>query len=206
VTIPLPQPTGNPVSLFDALVTRRTARDFAGAPLDLEVVAQLLWAAQGHTGPDGRRTAPSAGAQYPLEILVAAGDVTALDAGVYRYDSVAHDLQRTIDDDPRPALHGAALDDQPWLRDAPAVLVVAADMTGIGHHFARQPPAGRRGRRYAYIETGAVCQNVHLQAEALGLGLVLVGGFDDDAVARALNLDERSLEPTALLAIGVRTG
>lgn len=206
MSIPLPRPVGNEVTLRDAITARRTTRHFADSSIDLLTISELLWAAQGRTGDDGRRTAPSAGAQYPMELFVAAGRIVGLDAGLYRHDSLAHDLHQVTDDDVRPALCDAALDDQPWLRDAAAVLVVAADMTGIGQHFAHQPPAGRRGRRYAYIETGAVCQNVHLQGEALGLGLVLVAGFDDDAVARSLRLDQQDLEATALLAIGARTG
>ena len=68
-------------------------------------------------------------------------------------------------------------------------------------HFGQQPPEGQRGTRYSYIETGAAAQNVHLQATALGLGMVLVAGFDDHAVSRALSLPAH-LSPTALLCLG----
>ena len=70
-------------------------------------------------------------------------------------------------------------------------------------HFQRQPPQGERGARYVYMETGALAQNVHLQSTALGVGCVLVAGFDDSRVKEALRLPA-DLEPTALLCIGQR--
>lgn len=73
MTIPLPHPVGNEVSLRAAITERRTTRHFADSALDLLTVSELLWAAQGRTGEDGARTAPSAGAQYPLALFVAAG-------------------------------------------------------------------------------------------------------------------------------------
>ena len=54
--------------LAQAIQQRRSLRKFAPKPLSLETVAQLLWAAQGISSPDGLRTAPSGGALYPLEL------------------------------------------------------------------------------------------------------------------------------------------
>ena len=93
-TVPLPNPEiRNQASLSDALRQRRSVRAYSGQALTLQQVAQLLWAAQGHNDPSGLRTAPSAGALYPLELLVAAGDVAGLDPGVYRYRPQQHALE-----------------------------------------------------------------------------------------------------------------
>ena len=73
------------VSVEEALASRRSVRDFADAGLSLEDMAQLLWAAQGITHSEGLRTAPSAGALYPLEVYLVAGRVATLPAGIYRY-------------------------------------------------------------------------------------------------------------------------
>ncbi len=204
VTIALPHPDrSSALDVTTALAQRRSCRRFADAPIPLAQLSQLLWAAQGITGPDAERTAPSAGGQYPLDILVVAGAVSGLDVGLYRYLPGEHRIIPIDDADHRPALHVAAIDDQPWVREAAVILVVAADMARINAHFADQAPAGRRGSRYAHIETGAVSQNVHLQAEALGLGMVLVAGFDDATVSSDLDLPS-GVEPTGLLAVGVR--
>jgi len=81
-----------------------------------------------------------------------------------------------------------------------APVVVMADMASMTAHFADQPPPSERGARYAWIETGALTQNIHLQATGLGLGVVLVGGFDDARVQATL--PECALQPTALLCVG----
>lgn len=187
-----------------AIARRRTCRDFSDQSIVLAQLSQLLWAAQWITGPGAERAVPSAGGQYPLEVLIVAGAVSGLDVGLHRYLADGHRLAPIDGIDHRHGLHAAAFDDQPWVRDAAAILVVTADMAGIDAHFADQPPAGR-GRRYAHIETGAVAQNVHLQAEALNLGMVLVAGFDDAAVALELALLP-GIDPTALLGLGVRSG
>ena len=85
IGLPEPRYDGD-VSLEESLVKRRSVRDYAGEPLALEEVSQLLWAAQGTTADWSGRTAPSAGALYPLEVYVIVGDVRNLAAGVYRYD------------------------------------------------------------------------------------------------------------------------
>ncbi len=91
------------VSVEQALLTRRALREFGDAPLTLAELGQLLWAAQGITQA-GYRTAPSAGALYPLELYVAAGRVEGLAAGVYKYLPAGHRLRRMRTHDVRSAL------------------------------------------------------------------------------------------------------
>ena len=56
-------------SLEELLQQRRSARQYSDAPLTRDEVMRLLWAGQGVTSDRGFRTAPSAGALYPLCIF-----------------------------------------------------------------------------------------------------------------------------------------
>ena len=85
VLLPPPRPA-SAVSVEEALASRRSDRDFANAQLSLADAAQLLWAAQGITHAAGLRTAPSAGALYPLEVYLVAGNVATIPAGIYHYE------------------------------------------------------------------------------------------------------------------------
>jgi len=163
------------VSVERALLSRRTARDFRDEPLTLEEAAQLLWAAQGVTNRLGYRTAPSAGALYPLEIDLVAGQVTGLASGVYRYHPKEHALVLRVPGDKRNDLSHASLG-QEWMKPAAVMIAIHAVYERVTARY------GERGVRYTDIEVGHAGQNICLQAEALGLGAGLVGAFDDEAV------------------------
>ena len=197
--VQLPAPELYPqASLGEALQRRRSVRDYTGQSLSLQQVAQLLWAAQGSNHPTGLRTAPSAGALYPLDVLLVTGKVTGLDEGVYRYHPTQHALELHHRGDPRARLARAAYG-QSWLAGAAAVLVVTASYERTTRKY------GERGRRYVHIEVGHAAQNALLQAAALGLGAGVVGAFDDDAVARLLDLPA-SEHPLYLLPVGWPAG
>jgi SagB-type dehydrogenase family enzyme len=184
-----------PLSVEEALRARRSVRSFTGAPLTLVEVSHLLWAAQGITSAEGGRTAPSAGALYPLELYLVAGDVTALPRGIYHYRPQRHDLVRVDSgEDRRSALAAAALG-QRWIAAGAAVLVITAvyERTTVKY--------GERGLRYVHMEIGHVAQNVYLQATSLRIGTVFVGAFQDGAVARLLALPD-SVHPLGLMPLG----
>lgn len=202
VELPGPAHFG-PMTLEEAVLRRRTVRAAPGEPVALGDLSQLLWSAQGLTATSGGRTSPSAGGQYPLRLHVAAGNILGLPAGLYSYDVNRHALDPLSNEDPRAALGASAIGDQPWVSQASAIIAVLADLDSIARHFASQAPKGERGARYVYMEAGALAENVHLQATALGLGMVLVGGFDDE-MARAAVRASGPLEPVALLCISGR--
>jgi SagB-type dehydrogenase family enzyme len=197
------------MSSAEAIRARRSVRRYAARPIDLSRLSRLLEAGQGITGADGKRATPSAHGLYPLALFVVAGNVDGLASGLHSYDPGsdpgsdpgAKALARLAAGDLRAGLRAAALEDQPWLAEAPAALVVAADMARARAAFAAQPPAGRRGARYVYLEAGALVQNVCLQATALGLATVFVGGFDDAKMAAALDLPE-PFAPVGLICVG----
>lgn len=194
-SIPLPAPSlSDKNSLQKLLQQRRSIREYQEAALSLPEVGQLLWAAQGITDRRGYRTAPSAGALYPLEIYLVAGNVDGLAAGIYHYQPVTHQLIKIGAGDQRNALTRPALS-QPCVKDAAAVIVIAAvyERTTLKY--------GQRGIRYVHIEAGHVGQNIYLQVESLGLGTVIVGAFDDNDVQALLKLPDDTL-PLVLMPVG----
>lgn len=202
--ISLPQLTNsNSRSLTDVINERRSCREFSEVPVTMEELSHLLWSAQGTTGVNNQRSAPSAGAQYPMELYLAAGNIEKLPVATYRYDSQNLNLHLVNEGDIRHTLFEASIDQQPWVAKAAVVFIFAGNFLAMRDHFHKQPPIGMRGDRYKYIETGAAAQNMHLQSTNLGLGMVLVGGFDDKKVQQALNLPE-GLDPAALVCIGAR--
>lgn len=191
----LPQPRlDSDFSVERAIKQRRSARDFSGTALTLAEVAQLLWAAQGITSREGLRAAPSAGALYPLKIMLVAGNVGSLAPGVYAYVPAGHTLDPVAAGDHRAALAKAALG-QRWMEQAPAVVVFCA----VERRTTRK--YGSRGVSYIYLEVGHAAENVFLQAQTLGLGAAAVGAFNEAEVAAALQLppDQR---PLYLMPVG----
>lgn len=195
ITLPEPVKDGS-VSVEEALWNRRTTRSFSTKPLSLQDISQLLWAGQGVTGSRGFRTAPSAGALYPLEIYVAAGNVRNLPAGLYHYRSESHDLEIVSRGDYRTSIWEAALQ-QSAIMEAGAVFVI----TGI---FSRSTEKyGRRGMQYVLIETGHVAQNLILQAEAMGIGHAPIGAFQDEVLKEVLKIDQNA-HPLYIIPVGYK--
>lgn len=194
ITLPAPR-LDSATSVERVLHKRRSVREFKTEPLTIPEVAQLLWAAQGITDPkEGLRTAPSAGATYPLEVYLAAGRVQGLTAGVYRYKPSAHALVRVHEGDIRQALTDAALG-QRWVGEGAAVLVLAAVYERTTQRY------GDRGIRYVHMEVGHAAQNVYLQGVALGLGTVVVGAFHDGLVRRIMRMLQRET-PLYIMPVG----
>lgn len=180
--IPLPRPRHEgSISVEEALGQRRSSREFGSGHLALAEVAQILWAAQGLTHAEGYRTAPSAGALYPLEVYLLAGDVDELAAGLYRYRPARHELVLVRPADLRQAIASAALR-QDWIADAPGVLVITGVYQRTAHKY------GERAHRYVHIEVGHLAQNVYLQCTAAGLATAFVGAFADEQVQQVLTL------------------
>jgi len=193
IMLPEPETTGE-TSVEEALFRRRSVRRYTGGMLTLGDLSQLLWAAQGVTSKDGFRTAPSAGALYPLEVYVVAGDVDGLSDGVYHYQAEEHALSKVRDCDLRRNLSACALH-QSQITDAAADIVFTAVFERTTGKY------GDRGVRYVYIEAGHAAQNVYLQAEPLGLGVCAIGAFYEDEVSELLVLPEGET-PVHILSVG----
>jgi SagB-type dehydrogenase family enzyme len=187
IDLPLPHMSGT-MSLEETLIRRRSVRRFSTKSLTDEEISQLMWAGQGKTSNWGGRTAPSAGARYPLELYI------ALPEGVYHYDPDAHSLVLQVKGDIAPLLARAALG-QRCVQDAPAVIVITAVIRRTAGKY------GARGERYVTIEVGHAAENILLQAVSLRLGAVPVGAFHDDDVRQALRLPEDHT-PLYLIPVG----
>jgi SagB-type dehydrogenase family enzyme len=171
----LPPAATGAISLEQAIGRRRSQRAFRPDPLPIATIGQLLWAGQGITSPDGKRAAPSAGAQYPLELYV----VTA--AEVMHYLPDGHQAEIRAVPDLRPGLKAAAFG-QPHVAAAPVIIVVAAAPGRIRRKY------GLRAEAFAGLEAGHAAQNILLQAAARELAAVPVGSLDRPRAAAALAL------------------
>ena len=196
--VPLPSPkTKGEMSLEEAISRRRSQRNFTDESLTLEELSQILWAAQGLTNKErGFRSAPSAGALYPLDVYVVVGEVgvTNLDSGVYHYLPENHSLENLSGGDFRNALMKVCLG-QTFIADAPVSLVITAEYERTTVKYAE------RGERYVHMEAGHTAQNIYLQAASLGLGTVTVGAFDDEAVSEVLSLPQAH-KPLYVMPLG----
>lgn len=193
----LPKPkTKGIISVEESLKRRRSVRDYdINLSLSLEEVSQLLWAAQGITEPFmGKRTAPSAGATYPMEIYLVVRKVEGLKEGVYRYFPDDHSLffvkMGDFSNDLQKACWG-----QYWVGDGAINIVVTAVFERTTSRY------GKRGEVYVHMEAGHVGQNIYLQAEALNLGTVVVGAFTDERVKEVLSLPENH-SPLYVIPVG----
>jgi len=194
ISLPAPGKTGT-LSVEAAMAQRRSVRELADGAVSLNQVSQLLWAAQGITDEKGlRRTAPSAGAKYPIEVFIVAGNVDGLAAGIYRYRPQTHSLALVKKGDARAALCDEALS-QEWVRSAPLDIIITAvyERTRVKY--------GERAERYVHIEVGAVAENVYLETESLGLATTFVGAFTDEGVKKVLGLGDEA--PLGIMPIGV---
>lgn len=191
----LPEPRlDSDFSLEQTLLQRRSIRDYTVEALTLDEVSQLVWAAQGITDPRGFRTAPSAGATYPLETYLVVGNVVNVPPGVYRYDPEKHELEKVVEGDVRIDLAAAALGQSP-VREGAISIVFTAVYARTTHRY------GDRGIRYVHMEAGHAAQNIYLQAVALNLGTVVLGAFHDDQVSGVLNLPANE-QPLYIMPVG----
>jgi SagB-type dehydrogenase family enzyme len=194
--IPLPAPNyKSNTSIEEALLKRRSVRNYSSRQLSLSEISQILWAAQGITDKEkGLRTAPSAGALYPLEVYLIAVNIKDLDAGIYKYDPQNHTLMKEAAGDKREAIYNASLR-QESITSSSALIVITAIYKKTSAKY------GKRTERYVNIEVGHVGQNIYLQAVSLEIGTVMIGAFEDGALKKALNLPGNE-HPLAVYPLG----
>lgn len=190
-------PLTEKLSLNETLKKRGSCRNFSGKPIFMNQLSSILWSGQGvltHK-QDMRRTAPSAGSTFPIELMVAVrkDGVEGLAQGIYHYLPDQHSLQKISEKDISEDIPPACFN-QEYLRKASASILVASEESRTTRMY------GERGQRYVYMESGAVMQNISLEAVEMGLGTVIVGAFDDAAVTGLFKLEE--LKPLAIMPLG----
>jgi SagB-type dehydrogenase family enzyme len=171
VKLPAPNLNGGK-SLMQSLQARKSSRDFSAKKLPVEVLSNLLWAANGiNRSESGRRTAPSAVNWQETDIYVATAD------GLYLYNAKEHVLIPVIKQDIRE-LTGK----QPFVKEAPVNLIYVADYSRMGGASAEERIS------YSAEDTGFIAQNVYLYCASEGLATVVRGSIDRDVLAKAMQL------------------
>lgn len=209
IKLPAPYHDGK-VSLENALNNRRSIREYSEDSLSISEISQILWAAQGITKKiedppsywrskqwkwmGGFRTAPSAGALYPIELYIAVGKIKGLSQGLYKYNPQEHTILKVLEGDKRVDISNAALK-QSCIRKGAVNIII------FGVYKRTSIKYGKRAEQYVQIECGAVCQNIYLQSYALDLGTVFVGAFKDDSLKSTLNISEDEY-PLGIMPIG----
>ena len=191
IDLPAPEKVKG-ISVEKALSQRRSVRNYTDQALDVQQISQLLWSAQGITSDWGGRTAPSAGATYPIEIYIVVNKSETLTKGVYHYNNKDHSMQLIKKGFWGKKVSQASLG-QASIEQAPVDIIITAVMQRTAERY------GKRAERYVYMEAGHVGQNIYLQAESLGLGTVVIGAFNDDQVQKVLGIEE---EVMSIMPIG----
>ncbi len=188
IQLAAPRLTG-PVALEQAISKRRSIREFINKPLDYVQLGQLAWAGQGITEKQkGLRTAPSAGATYPITLYFATQD------GLFVYQPREHRLQQLQSGDIRVRLAGAAFK-QKAVADAGCDIILTGSSRNLRTKFAN------KSRTYMLLEAGHIAQNIQLQAVALGLGSVTIGGFEARSILKLLHRGT-DYEPVYIIPVG----
>jgi SagB-type dehydrogenase family enzyme len=193
ITLPFPNRDGK-VSLEKAIIERKSIRNFSAEELNLNDVSQLLWAAQGITHEGIKRSAPSAGAAYPLELYVLSNKIKGLTGGIYKYNSNEHIITRVLKVTADKRLI-PDITSQSWIADAPLVIVIGANYSRTEKRY------GKRAKRYVKLEAGHAAQNILLQATAMNLGAVTVGSFNDTDLKSMIGM-ENDESPLYILPVG----
>jgi SagB-type dehydrogenase family enzyme len=195
VKLPAPATKGT-VSVEEALQNRRSTRKFANRSLKLAQISQLLWAADGLNRPEGKRTAPSGRAAYPIDLYLVVGErgVTNLAPGVYRFVVADQALEPVAKGEFRPAV-AKACNSQVWIGEAPVIVVITGDVKRSEAKNGEQAPL------FTHLEAGFIGQNIFLQAGALNLGAGVAGGFEEKALAQSLKLPENDV-PFLVMPVG----
>ena len=195
----LPRPSFSKQTFWDALIKRRSKRSYKKAPLSLEELSLLLFAAQGVTDSTGRyllRTAPSAGALYPIETYLCVNRVIGLSQGLYHLEVQSFSLEVLA-----TGAFGQKLAEASFRQSMCAKAQVVFVWSAIPRRTMSK--YGSRGMRYIFMDVAHICQNVLLAAAALGLGACPIGAFFDDEVNRLFGLDGEEETVIYLASVGI---
>lgn len=184
IELPPVQPLGE-MSISEALMRRRSVRDYRNETLDKERFSFLLWSTSGlQRAESGHafRTAPSAGALYPVETYICCNNVEGIEEGIYHYNVKSHALSLLSEGDMKRKVTTAALG-QEMCSSANFISI----WTGI---FMRSKwKYDQRAYRYIYLDAGHMAQNLYLAAVSVGLGVCGIGALFDEEINEILGVD-----------------
>ncbi len=187
------------MSLDKTLRQRKSIRNFQARPISKDQLAYLLWASTGiQRVEEGYefRTAPSAGALYPIETYVVVNNVKSLESGVYHYSIRNHLLEQLMQRDLRQQIAAAALG-QGMCATAAAVFIFSAVFERCKWKY------GQRAYRYIYLDAGHIAENLALAAVSLNLGTCEIGALYDDHVNAIIGINGTEESTICMAALGV---
>ena len=173
------------IRFTEVLQRRKSIRAFSAQPLTMIDLAFLLWASTGIQRIEHGyefRTAPSAGALYPIETYVAVNNVEDVEKGIYHYNIKNHSLEQIKTGDFGNKLAHAALN-QKICADASVVFIWTAVFMRSKWKYAQ------RAYRYAYLDAGHIAQNLALAATSITCGSCQIGAFFDDEINSIVGID-----------------
>lgn len=188
----------DPQDIWAALAARRSVRKYSDRPVSLEDLAKLLWSAQGVTASAGDhlfRTAPSAGALYPVETYISVQNVAGLEPGLFHFNVAEFSLERLTGGSVGGLVAAAALNQQ-FLARAGVVFIWSAVLRRNMSKYKH------RGMRYIFMDAGHICQNLLLAAASMGYSACPVAAFFDDAMNDLLDLDGEEESVVYLASVG----
>lgn len=188
--IKLPPPDslslGN-MPLVEAIVNRRSTRQYEDTSLTLEELSFLLWCTQGvkrtKPGVATLRTVPSAGCRHPFETWLLINNVEGVKKGLYSFIASEHKLVEVTTNDGIAERVVAGCCGQGFVGTSAVTFIWAADVYRTKWRY------GERSYRYIHLDAGHVSQNLYLSAESIGCGVCAIAAFDDDEINGVLGLD-----------------
>lgn len=187
------------MTLSEAILRRRSIRAYREGEIKLKDLAYLLWATQGVTARYGEflfRTAPSAGALYPVETYVFTRRVEALKKGLWHYNVRSFELELIREGELESELAQAALM-QPMVQKAQVVFLWTAVVERSKWKYSQ------RAYRYIYLDAGHICENLYLAATACGLGCCAIGAFFDDWLNEIIGIDGKEETIVYMATLGL---
>jgi SagB-type dehydrogenase family enzyme len=186
------------ISFSDVLQKRRSTRTFSDEPLSKVDLAFLLWASTGIQRIEHNcafRTAPSAGALYPIETYLAVNNVEDLDQGIYHYNIKNHLLEEIkLGNFGEPLAHAAL--DQDMCADSAVIFIWTAVFQRSIWKYSQ------RAYRYVYLDAGHIAQNLALAATSINCGSCHIGAFFDDEINSIIAIDGKEESTICLSVVG----
>jgi hypothetical protein len=155
-------------TLFEALKMRSTSRSISDKGISLQILSDILWAAQGVNrvqGPFGIPGLTAGSASNSQEICV----YVAREEGTYLYEPGSHQLTPIAAGDSRVLALGPG---QGMMgANAPVRLIYIADIDRFKNAGFQEPGLHDTEiqKSYYFVDTGLAAQNVYLVASSLGL-------------------------------------
>jgi SagB-type dehydrogenase family enzyme len=185
-------------SLDEVLKNRKSIRYFSKKPINIQELSYLLWASTGiqrnENGYD-YRTAPSAGALYPIETYLVINNVENLPQGVYHYLIKDHALEELKLGDFSYEIAKAALD-QNMCTTASIVFIWSAIFNRSKCKY------GQRAFRYVYLDAGHIAQNLVLASTSLNIGSCPIAALYDEEINKIICVDGIEESVIYMSAIG----